>query len=117
MQLLDEIVEAVGGDGADDHRLGAVGDAVLDLGNLFVELRVAARLDKVHRDAEALGLLDHTVVDAKPVGVLHMRERHANLPRLRRLLERRVLDRRNLAVGIERRSDLLGLVREPLGRG
>ena len=114
VQLLDEVVEAVGGDGADDHRLRAVGDAVLDLRDLLVEFGVAAGFDQVHRDAEALGLLDHAVVDAEPVGVLHMRERHADLPGLRRLVERRYSTGETCRRQ-RRRLDLLGLVREPVG--
>ena len=117
VQFLDQIVEAVGRNGADDDRLRAVGDAVFDLRDLFVELRVAARLDEIHGDAETLRFVDHAVIDAEPVSVLHMRERHADLPRLRRLLERYVLDRRNLAVRIEGRIDGLSLVGEPVGCG
>ena len=111
----DEVVQPVEGDCADDDRLRTAGDAILDLRDLLVELGVAAGVDQVHLDAETLGFLRHAVVDAEPVGVLHVREGHADVPRLRRLFKRRVGHVLRLAVGGEGRFDLGCVVRKPVG--
>ena len=112
----DEVVQAVEGDGADDDGVGAGGDAVLDLRDLLRQLGVAAGLDELHLDALPLRLLGDAVVDAEPVGVLHVREGDADLPGLRRLLERHVILRRARARHVERRIPDLDLIGKPVGR-
>src|SRR5262249_54001425 len=86
------LVEAVERDGADDHRLRAVGDAILDLRYLLGEVGVAAGLDQLHLDPEILRLLDDAVIDGEPIRVLHVREGDADVPLLIGLLEWAVLD-------------------------
>src|SRR5258707_319177 len=72
--------------------VGAGLQAVVILRQLLRQVVVAAGLQDGERDAQAHGLLHHAVVHRQPVAVLEMREQRAQLPLLRRLVERGVLD-------------------------
>ena len=118
--FFDELVQARLRDGADDHGIGALRDAVLDLTDLLREVGVAACLDELHLDPEPARLGDHAVVDRRPVGILHVGEGHAQVPLLGRVLERRVLVLDLLALHVEGRIPILDGERPPLlflGRG
>ena len=114
--LGDEIVEAVEGDCADHDGVRSTGNAVLDLRDLGVEVGIAARLHELHLDSEALRLGDDAVVDSQPVGVLHVRKRNTDVPGLRSLFQRGVVDRPARAGHVERRIPDLDRVGVPLLR-
>ncbi len=111
--LADERIEAVIRDGLHNHCLRTVGYAVLDLGDLRLQMCISAGLDHVELDAELLGLVFETIVHADEVGVLHVRKGHADLPRLRGLVQRRVNGRNALAVLGKRGRDLHDRIRGP----
>src|SRR5205823_4191670 len=75
--------------------------------DLLVEVGVAARFEKRHLDAFALRLFGDAVVDGEPIGILHMREGDADVPFLRRLVDRRVVDILARALHVEWRIPYL----------
>ena len=113
-QLLDQIVEPVIRDCADHHRLRARGDAILDLADLFGQFGIAAGLDHIQLHPQALRLFGDAVIDAQPVGVLHVREGDADVPGLGRLVQRHIVDVLRRAVGREGRGHLGGGVGKPV---
>ncbi len=80
--LLDLGVDAVDADGAEDDGVGTLGDAVVHLAELRIELGVAAGLEQHHIRAVAADLLGNAVVGAEPVGVLQVGEGDADVPGL-----------------------------------
>ncbi len=107
-ELVDLGVEAVCADRADDDRVGAAGDAVVDLADLRGQLGVATGLVEVEVDAQPTGLLDHAVVDRDPVGVTQVRHHGADSP---------VLGRQVAGDGVVHALDRLALARGVLGVG
>lgn len=103
----DQWGEAGVGHRTHDEGVRPGGDAALDLGDLPVQIRVAARLHDAQRHAEPPGLLGHAVVDAEPVGILEVRIGGAEAPFPRRRFERRILYALGLPVIVEWRVPAL----------
>jgi len=101
--FLDDVVESVERNRANHDGIRTGCHAVFDLRDLVVQFGIAAGLDQLHLDAQALGLFSNAVIDAEPVSVFHMREGDADLPRFRRFLQWRVVHGRARAGHVEGR--------------
>ena len=111
----DQIIHAVEGDRADHNGLGAAGHAVFNLGDLPVQIGVAASLDQLHLYPQTARLRNHAIVHGRPVGVFHMRKRDTNVPLSGRLIQRPVFNRGPRAVHIKRRVPYLYREWIPIG--
>ena len=93
--------------------VGAARNAILDLRDLLAKVGVAARVENLELDALTTGFFDDAVGHTEPVRILHVWERHADVPLLGGLGQRRVVDRGLFAVRRKGR-DGRGLVRKPV---